>query len=149
LSLGLEVENVNRRDSKWHAVADYIENEWREWLQDKRIELNAMTTPQLLDWLDKKFEKYAGKVVPPEPVLTTNLERCVRAKIEQRITARVLKAAKIDEQVTKEFQDREHLLHVARETLPADVEETLKEDPSRHWMIPVTGIADGIAETAA
>lgn len=147
--MGLEVENVERKKAKRQPVADYIDGPWRDWLQDKRIELNAMTTPQLLEWLDKKMELYAGKLVPPEPVLARNLEECVRTKIEQKVTARVLQEANIPEQVATEFHSRQPLLQVARETLPADVRESLDQDPSRHWLNPVGGIADEIAGTTA
>jgi hypothetical protein len=36
---------------------------WDEWLQTHRIELNAMTTPQFIEWLDSKMAGY-GKLVP-------------------------------------------------------------------------------------
>ena len=48
--------------------------EWVEWLQGYRVELNAMTTPQFIEWLDRKFEPHIGKVVPPQPVLAERLE---------------------------------------------------------------------------
>ena len=28
---------------------------WEEWLQTHRVELNAMTTPQFIEWLDAKM----------------------------------------------------------------------------------------------
>ena len=39
------------------------------WLQTHRVELNAMTTPQLIDWLDGKMEPYE-KLVPPDEAIT-------------------------------------------------------------------------------
>ena len=54
-------------------VADYVRAhgpEWPDWLQDHRIELNAMTTPQLIEWLDRKMEEHGhGRLVPPAEVL--------------------------------------------------------------------------------
>lgn len=65
LEMGLEVEPVDKKDKK-HAVADYVEPYWREWLQTNRVELNAMTTPQFIQWLNLKMEQYGnGKIIPP------------------------------------------------------------------------------------
>ena len=37
-----------------------------EWLQTHRVELNAMTTPQFIAWLDRKMAEHGdGKLVPP------------------------------------------------------------------------------------
>jgi hypothetical protein len=38
------------------------DEDWEEWLQTHRIELNAMTTPQLIEWLDEKLAPYEGKL---------------------------------------------------------------------------------------
>ena len=37
-----------------------------DWLQTNRVELNAMTTPQLIEWLDEKMAEHGdGKLIPP------------------------------------------------------------------------------------
>src|SRR5207344_1832582 len=44
--------------------------DWDDWLQTHRVELNAMTTPELINWLDDKMQTYGdGKLIPPEDVL--------------------------------------------------------------------------------
>ena len=81
--MGLEVETVEAGERR-KPVADYIKNhdgagdvdangddisdiDWDEWLQTHRVELNAMTTPQLIEWLDRKMETFgAGKLIPPD-----------------------------------------------------------------------------------
>ena len=43
---------------------------WEEWLQHSRIELNAFTSAQLIDWLDRKMSEHgAGKLIPPDDIL--------------------------------------------------------------------------------
>jgi hypothetical protein len=43
-------------------------------LQTHRVELNAMTTPQLIEWLDAKMEAHGdGKLIPPQEVLLDEL----------------------------------------------------------------------------
>ena len=60
IEMGLEVENVER-DERRKPVADYVRergrrrHDWEEWLQTHRVELNAMTTPQFIEWLDGKM----------------------------------------------------------------------------------------------
>jgi hypothetical protein len=37
--------------------------DWEEWLQTHRVELNAMTTPQFIEWLDRKMAEHGdGKL---------------------------------------------------------------------------------------
>ena len=61
VEMGLEVETLDKPD-KVRPVADYIRERpdgdyWVEWLQTHRVELNAMTTPQLIAWPDAKTWK--------------------------------------------------------------------------------------------
>ena len=52
-----------------------------------RIELNTMTTPQFLQWLDDKMDKFGqGKLIPPEAILTKELHETAREKLAQDIT---------------------------------------------------------------
>lgn len=86
--MDLEVEGVETR-SRFSPVADYVlESQygayWRDWLQRSRIEINAMTTPQLIAWLDRKMAKRHGvKVIPPVSVLEAR-----NAKEDRRVPAR-------------------------------------------------------------
>src|SRR5262249_49131815 len=72
LAMGLEPEDVAASDDE-KAVADYVPDEWREWLQTHRVELNAMTSRQFIDWVDAGIAPYAGKVIPPAEVITGQL----------------------------------------------------------------------------
>jgi hypothetical protein len=71
----LEAEKVERKkdkrgEPKVIPVADYVPARWRTWLQSNRVELNAMTTPDFLEWLDGKVAPFhKGKLVPPDSVL--------------------------------------------------------------------------------
>jgi hypothetical protein len=75
LALGLEVETFKAGDKR-RPVAEYVtehpcgepEGDWAEWLQTKRVELNAMSTPEFIAWLDGKMAGY-DKLIPPEEVL--------------------------------------------------------------------------------
>src|SRR5262245_50595444 len=75
---GLEVEDVERNgEDKRRPVADYVsardDNDWGEWLQNRRVERNVMTTPEFIEWLDGKMADYNGKLVPPADVLEKEL----------------------------------------------------------------------------
>ena len=102
--MGLEAEKVTDRERR-AAVADYVlawhdGERWAEWLQTNRYELNAMTTPQFLAWLDGKMAEHGGgKVIPPGPVIAATLMRNVAGRVENRIKERILKEARIEEQV--------------------------------------------------
>jgi DNA topoisomerase VI subunit A len=101
VAMGLEPETVERKKRKdgrlkQVPVADYVSREWRVWLQHQRIELNAMTTPEFMAWLDRKMTPHdTGKVIPPVKVMREKLEADVRAALQSTITAEIPTAATI------------------------------------------------------
>jgi hypothetical protein len=65
IDTGLEIENIKYK--KRQSVADYVlEHEdgeyWEEWLQTHRVELNAMTTPEFIEWLDERMIEHGAPV---------------------------------------------------------------------------------------
>jgi hypothetical protein len=104
VAAGLETEDVEAGEKR-KAVAEYVlaheDGEyWEEWLQTHRVELNAMTTPQFIEWLDAKMAEHGdGKLIPPPEVLTTALEDGLEAKIRADLTKRILREAGLDAQV--------------------------------------------------
>ena len=77
IEMGLESETV-KEGEKRKPVADYVLERdrgadgttWEEWLQTHRVELNAMTTPQFIAWLDAKMAEHGdGKLIPPPEVV--------------------------------------------------------------------------------
>src|SRR5262245_17089091 len=96
VEIGLEVEDVEE-SKRYRPVADYVLQRddgeyWEDWLQTQRVELNAMTTPQFIAWLDKKMAPYQ-KLVPPLAVLEAELDKVVEAKVRAAIVDEILKKA--------------------------------------------------------
>jgi hypothetical protein len=147
LEMGLQVEKVKRDSSRRQPVANYVDEEWHGWLQNNRVELNAMTTPQLLEWLDRKFEEYGGKLLPPESVLTDRLELEMRTSLEAQITEQVLREARIQERVRHEVRRRRQAIKSHLVTIEQNVRDDLEAHPERHWSHPVREIAETIAGT--
>jgi hypothetical protein len=100
IGMGLQVEPIKERNREI-GVAEYVLNRddgerWRGWLQDNRIELNAMSTPDFIAWLDSKLLDYDGKVVPPTDVIREKYAEQLKAEIRTQITNRILQEANID-----------------------------------------------------
>src|SRR5262249_27404433 len=94
LDLGLEAENVEAGERR-KAVADYVRerddgDEWEEWLQDHRVELNAMTMPQFIEWLDGKMADY-DKLIPPPDILEAELSTRIEKKVRTAVVDRILR----------------------------------------------------------
>jgi hypothetical protein len=82
LAEGLPRERVEKKTSQWRPVAEYVkardlrnkdsgsaEPKWEEWLQNWRVELNAMTSEQFVKWMDAQFARHkAAKVIPSAPL---------------------------------------------------------------------------------
>jgi hypothetical protein len=149
LAMGLQVEEVRRKGDKAAPVAGYVEPPWRDWLQGRRVELNAMTTPQFLEWLDQRFSSHVGKVVPPVGVLLGRLEQAVRADLEGRVTSRVLRRARIEERVERLLRKREPLIRAQAETIDEFVRDGLEARLESPWEEPVERLAGTIAKGVA
>jgi hypothetical protein len=100
LALDLPVEKVPVRFTKdgepmRRPVGDYVRartdhapdgRTWEEWLQHSRIELNAFTSAELIDWLDRKMaEVGAGKVIPPDDILRKEFAERVRGRTQEAV----------------------------------------------------------------
>jgi len=148
VEMGLIEEKVERKKGDV-PVADYIEygpngRYWSDWLQTRRIELNAMTSPQFLGWLDEKMSEYdtVGKVVPPDDVLRARLESETRAKVQATIADRLLREAGLD-RLVDEAMGRVDLADV---DVTSFVRRGLRVDRDAAWEAPLNELA---AEKAA
>ena len=145
--MGLQVEDVKRETKKRQPVADYVDEDDAEWLQHRRVELNAMSSPQLLAWLDTKLAAYGEKLVPPDEVLASRLEHEVRSVLERQITEQVLSEARVGERVQAELDKRQLVIAAALEILPARTREELIANPADHWTGPVANMAQAIVDS--
>ncbi|GGE24758.1 hypothetical protein GCM10011390_50230 [Aureimonas endophytica] len=104
LSLGLEVEAVDvKKGGK--AVARYVTErddgeKWQAWLRSYRVELNAMTTPDFIAWLDGKMSDYSGaKVLPPSRIIESEMRQRTEHHVREAIVRKVLAEAGIENRV--------------------------------------------------
>jgi hypothetical protein len=156
LAMGLEVETFPKGEKR-RPVAKYVAdhpgnfgatgvpvsrwvNDWEEWLQTHRIELNAMTTPQFIEWLDGKMEGFS-KLVPPEDVIGQELDKRIEAKIRETITERILREANIDAQVATAVAAIEK---PDTATLADGIREVFEHAPDNEWRDYVETVARGL-----
>ena len=143
VGMGLEVEDLARGPgARRVAVASYVGPEWADWLQRHRIELNAMTTPEFVGWLDRKLEEHGqGRLVPPADVLGSRLEAEAEASVRARLTERVLAEADIEGQVAAEMHRLRRRLASRARGLGARVRRALAAEPARSWSAAVVDVA--------
>ncbi len=140
---GLQVEDV-LVGKKRKPVANYVrEHEngayWDEWLQTHRVELNAMTTPQFIDWLDRKMAKHAvGKLVPPEQVIKAELETRLEAKVRAALTEQILREAGLNSRIAKAMRK---IKRPSGGSLIKEIEAMFKREPEREWRDHVETVA--------
>jgi hypothetical protein len=147
IAMGLEVETVEV-GKRHKPVADYIHarrdrapngDTWEEWLQTHRIELNAMTTPQFIEWLDGKMAKAKlGKLIPPGEVLEAELKERIAKKIRAAVTERILREAKVDDQVKAAV---DAIKTPSATTLAKGIKQLFKNKPERDWRSHIEAVA--------
>ena len=139
VDMGLEVETVEE-GKRLKAVADYIKARedtapdgatWEEWLQTHRVELNAMSTPAFIEWLDQKMDDDGvGKLVPPADVLTAELRRRIEKKVRDTMIERILRAAELDRQVAAAVRSIKTPTAVA---LTKGIRTSFEQQLDREW----------------
>jgi hypothetical protein len=147
LKMKLVPEKIVRKNENKRPVADYVPSDWAEWLQTNRIELNAMSTPHFLQWLDDKMEKFGqGKMIPPEAILTKELHETVRENLAREIKEMILKEHDAEGQIAREFEKLKPILNEKAKELSNEVVEDLTKKPDQSWRDPVRKVACSLAK---
>lgn len=148
LQMDLEVEKVPLTKER-KPVASYVAPYWQEWLQHRRIELNAMTAPQFIAWLDAKIAPYEGrhwgKIIPPRNAMRLRLYEETHKALEDSIRDRILREAGFDDLVHQAYNDLSPEIEIIAETLDGDAIATVEADRAKHWTAPVIDHARGLA----
>ena len=110
---------------------------WKKWLQKYRIELNAMTTAEFLKWLDRKMKKY-DKLIPPNPVLASTLRDDLKRELREAIVERVLREAKVDEQVERKMDEVIPILLPYEHHLGTLIKRSFRRDRAQKWDRPIS-----------
>jgi len=148
IAMGLEVENVEKTDKR-KPVADYVRDRkdgahWEEWLQTHRVELNAMTTPQFIEWLDGKMAAY-DKLIPPADILKAELSARIEDKICDAITARILREANVDARIAAALAEIEPPDSTA---LAEGIKQLFEEKPEAEWRDHIEIVATELTNAA-
>jgi hypothetical protein len=141
---GLEVETFKAGDKR-RPVAEYVtehpceepKRDWAEWLQSKRVELNVMSTPEFIVWLDSKMAGY-DKLIPPAEVLEAELSNSIEIKLRTAITERILREAGFENEVATAIAAIEK---PSPAILAQGIQQLFGEEPDREWRDHVEAIA--------
>ena len=145
-TMGLLSEPVERKKGRV-PVGSYVPGPDKKWIQTNRIELNAMSTPQFLEWLTAKITNHdSAKVVPPADVIRERLFAEASDAARQHITEAVLKAANIPDRVNDVLRGLNDELTAEASALTHELPATLKRDPLQHWTSVVRAIATRVTE---
>jgi hypothetical protein len=142
IEMDLEVEDVEEGGRR-KAVAGYVgerddDEEWSEWLQTHRVELNAMTTPQFIEWLDDKMADY-DKLIPPHEVLEMEWSELIESKTRAAITERILREAGLGDQVAAAIAAIEK---PSAEELEEGVASSFEQEPDGEWRDYIEDLAN-------
>jgi DNA topoisomerase VI subunit B len=174
LSEGLLRERAERKSNKRRPVADYIkardqannasgnpnnEPNWEAWLQDWRVELNAMTTAEFIEWMITQFKNHgAAKVIPSEQVALESVSQSIEANLSSAASAEVKEErreeleelqqqlADLENEIAEEAANRtkERLKEIKLPSGPQVVEKIkawLKRDAQLHWRGSIDAVA--------
>ena len=146
VGMGLEVETLKvEPDARRKPVANYVlahhdDDDWDDWLQTHRVELNAMTTPQLIEWLGEKMATCgSGKLIPPNDVLEDTFAEMIEKRLRTEMSERILREANLDGQVAEAVAA---LDPPDGEALRRDIESHFEDDPEAEWRAVVEAAAN-------
>jgi hypothetical protein len=134
-AMGLQTEPVPPSRNDWRRVSQTLRQHGATpaeitFLRARRVELNAMKSRQLIDFLEGKFEEHSVKKVVPDNEV---IRRHARRVVEHRLTEEAIK--KIRRQIAKEASETP-----LPEDLRARVEATLVSSPELPWDAAVAAV---------
>ena len=139
IAMGLEVETVEQRKrasplptmcSNAKTLAPDGDT-WEDWLQTHRIELNAMTTPDFIEWLDGKMAALQRQARPTGRTFSKrSWHERIEKKVRATITERILREAGLENQVAAAIAAIEKPDGVA---LAEGISDLFKQEPDREW----------------
>ena len=137
IDLGLRLEDVERLDltsepvkieGDWDAHSDTLERHGAtedeiDFLETERVELNMLSAPQFVEFLEDKFAEYdVEKLVPSEEVIEAHARRIIEQDLAQKVIEKAL--PKIQRQA-------------AAESLPSNMAELVQTmlgmEPTMSW----------------
>ncbi len=150
-AMNLPEEAVEWRGKKEQAVAQYVKDYDAEHGTDyegdlgvRRTELNAMTSPEFLEWLTSKMEAHgAGKVIPPVEVMLHTAQFGIEYNLERRVRAKVMAELDIEGQVAARLTAAKALVGLPTVSLDAAA-AWLERRPERTWNGYAFAVADGL-----
>jgi hypothetical protein len=146
LENGLEVEEVEKGEKR-KPVAEYVlEREdgdyWEDWLQTHRVELNAMTTPQFIAWLDRKMAEHGdGKLIPPADAVVQEFEERLEAEIRSAVTERILREAGLEHQIAEAL---DQIKRPSSTALLNGIKRLFKRSPQKEWRDHIEFVVAGL-----
>ena len=129
-TLEAELTDVERE----HFVGEErVDRNGKKYWIAKRVELNDLSSPQLVAYVEEKLEENGvrGKVIPPDDVLADLVEEKYRAlSAEWALAAidRIICAPEFKREVADEFRDRFHL-----EGARSHIEEAFAKNRTLSW----------------
>lgn len=148
VAMGLEIEKVEKSGRK-KGVASYVDPRWESWLQSYRVELNAMSTPQFIAWLEGKIQRYdKGKVIPPDPVMLESQEQSLRGKLGQRIEAEILARNHYETRVAAAVRQVKQSCADQQTHLAERVQKELAQEPVKFWVDVVDSVSEEMIKIA-
>jgi hypothetical protein len=156
---GLIAQGRKRNKGKFRRVkvADYIverdrhnqrtgnpngEPIWADWLQDNRIELNAMTSPQRVAWVEQKFAlHHVEKVIPPEEIAQATFSEQVSIAIAEQVREEALRSrgAWIAQEIEKRLGTVE-----SPENIGSQIVHYLKSHRTGRWTDAIDALVERI-----
>ncbi|MGK0466474.1 hypothetical protein [Clostridium sp.] len=144
--MNLEVEKVEENNK---PSADYLDEDSRKWLQTNRVELNAMTTPQFLEWLVGKLSTYGiGKVIPGEDSILEELKIHINEAAKEKIQEDILKENNYEILVKEYIEKLEPEVNKQAITIRSYIQGELKNEPNQLWKEPLIKRALEIVENS-
>lgn len=145
LRMNLEVERFKRK-RKSAVGSNYAE--WETWLQENRVELNAMDSQTFIDWIESKLQQYHdGKLIPPADYLAKYAGLVLEEKLKEIIDAEVREEFDLEKIIQERYDER--LPDIADQLADVDladrIRESLQNEPAQEWRTPAQEIVAEIA----
>ena len=136
IEMGLEIETF--RVKKVHKVAEAY-SDYQHWFQGKRVELNAMSSPIFIKWIESKLDQYLDKVIPPKEHISPLVNQKTESLLKLKLKEKIMQQLNIDALVEAAYQDYKIPVEqqINKMDFVEEIETAFEADETLSWENPL------------
>ena len=121
------------------CIRDRAYSDYQHWIQGKRVELNAMSSPIFIKWIESKLDQYLDKVIPPKEHISPLVDQKTESFLKLKLKEKIMQQLNIDALVEAAYQDYKIPVEqqINKMDFVEEIETAFEADETLSWENPL------------